>query len=239
METINGKKPRRQRRTKADIEAAIQKAAIVQIKKKGFVRALVTDIVKRAKIEPIVFYNRFKNLEEFYDAFVKRYDYWISDLTRSFNSGLDSEAGYVEAMQTLLDALLSDSLMIELLRWEVAEGTSITERTAKLREIDFNSIIERYESSVCSNNIDGVAISAIMIAGIYFMVLHKDRSTFAGIDLNSPQGKERLKNAFGQLGKVLYSLKKDDDKRRKLTECLRREGLSQDAIDRCIAEIDD
>lgn len=66
---------RRPRRSKADIENAIEKAAIAQIKKKGFARSQVTDIVKRAKIEPIVFYNRYKNLEEFYEGFVKRYDY--------------------------------------------------------------------------------------------------------------------------------------------------------------------
>lgn len=238
METITKKKPRRQRRSKADIEAAIQKAAIVQIKKKGFARALVTDIVKRARIEPIVFYNRFKNLDEFYDAFVKRYDYWISDLTRSFNSSLDNEDGYVEALQALLDALMGDSLMTELLRWEVAEGTSITERTAKLREIDFNTIIDRVEQSICSQDNDVVAISALIVAGIYFLVLHKDRSTFAGIDLNSTDGNERLKNAFAQLGRMLYGARRDDnDKRRRLAECLRREGLAPDAIDRCLAEI--
>ena len=236
METIIEKKARRQRRSKADIEAAIQKAAIAQIKKKGFAGALVTDIVKRARIEPIVFYNRFKNLDEFYDSFVKRYDYWISDLTRSFNSGLENEEGYVEAMQSLLDALMGDSLMAELLRWEVAEGTSITERTAKLREIDFNTIIDRVEQSICNGN-DVVAISALIVAGIYFMVLHKDRSTFAGIDINTPDGNKRLKNAFAQLGRMLYGAKRDD-KRRRLTECLRREGLTQDAIDRCLAEIE-
>ena len=79
MATMNDTKTRRPRRSKADIEAAIQRAAIAQIKKKGFSLALVTDIVKRAKIEPIVFYNRYKNLDEFYDKFVKKYDYWLSN----------------------------------------------------------------------------------------------------------------------------------------------------------------
>ena len=72
METTNEMKSRRPRRSKADIEAAIQRAAVAQIKKKGFSLALVTDIVKRAKIEPVVFYNRYKNLDEFYDKFVNQ-----------------------------------------------------------------------------------------------------------------------------------------------------------------------
>ena len=218
------------------MEAAIQKAAITQIKKKGFARVLVTDIVKRAKIEPIVFYNRFKNLDEFYDEFVKRYDYWISDLTRSFNPSIDSEKGYVDAIHTLLDALLDDSLMAELLRWEIAEGTTITERTAKLREIDFNAIISRY-GQACHNDVDGLAISALIIAGIYFMVLHKDRSTFAGIDLNSTEGKQRIKTSIKQLGNMLYDFKKNEDKRNRLAACLKREGLDSAAIERCLAEV--
>jgi len=236
MEAINEKKLRKPRRSKADIETAIQKAAITQIKKKGFARVLVTDIVKRAKIEPIVFYNRFKNLDEFYDEFVKRYDYWISDLTRSFNPSIDSEKGYVDAIHTLLDALLDDSLMAELLRWEIAEGTTITERTAKLREIDFNAIISRY-GQACHNDVDGLAISALIIAGIYFMVLHKDRSTFAGIDLNSTEGKQRIKTSIKQLGNMLYDFKKNEDKRNRLAACLKREGLDSAAIERCLAEV--
>ena len=90
---------RRPRRSKADIEAAIQKAAVAQIRKKGFVRALVTDIVKKAKIEPIVFYNRFKNLEEFYDQFVKRYDYWVSDLSHQLRPDLSNVEGYSSSLQ--------------------------------------------------------------------------------------------------------------------------------------------
>ena len=140
METMNEIKTRRPRRSKADIESAILKAAIAQIKKKGFSMALVTDIVKRAKIEPIVFYNRYKNLDEFYDTFVKRYDYWISDLVRGINGTLMTEDGYKTALEGLFRELLTDSIMAELIRWEIAEGTPTTERTARLREIDASEI---------------------------------------------------------------------------------------------------
>lgn len=239
METTNTPKIRRPRRSKADIEAAIQKAAITQIKKKGFARALVTDIVKRAKIEPIVFYNRFKNLDEFYDSFVKRYDYWISDLTRDLNKDLDTEEGYVGALHTVFDALLEDNLMAELLRWEIAEGTPITERTAKLREIDLSMLIEQFEQKFAARDIDGVAISALMIAGIYFMVLHKDRSAFGGIDINTDEGRKRISATFAQIGRLLYRAHGSQERRKRLETCLRKEGLSPDAIERCLAELND
>ena len=115
---------RRPRRSKADIENAIEKAAIAQIKKKGFARSQVTDIVKRAKIEPIVFYNRYKNLEEFYEGFVKRYDYWLSDLGKGKRRQAADSGTNAEAMRTLLDGLLDNAIVAELLRWEIARGMS-------------------------------------------------------------------------------------------------------------------
>ena len=65
-------KPRRQRRTKANIVAAIQQAAEDEILENGFTSSLVTGIIKRARIEPQVFYNRYRDLDEFYDAYVKK-----------------------------------------------------------------------------------------------------------------------------------------------------------------------
>lgn len=66
----DGKK-RRPRRTKASIIESINNAAIEQIKLNGFSNVLVTDIIKLAKIEPIVFYNHYENLEAFMSEFVK------------------------------------------------------------------------------------------------------------------------------------------------------------------------
>lgn len=236
METAKKGKPRRPRRTKADIEAAIQKAAIYQIKRKGFAGALVTDIVKKAKIEPIVFYNRFKNLDEFYDNFVKRHDYWIHDLVQGFNKNITSEDGYVESMEKLLKALMGDGLISELLRWEIAESNPITERTAKLREVDFNLIIDKLKAGA-TTEADHAAISVLIIAGLCFLVLHKDRSAFGGIDINTNDGRERVSKSLQQIATMLYSQGSGKKPHRiKLEECLRREGLSSEAINRCLKE---
>ena len=234
METINEMKNRRPRRSKADIEAAIQRAAVAQIKKKGFSLALVTDIVKRAKIEPVVFYNRYKNLDEFYDKFVKQYDYWLSTTIHKLSNSLDTPEGYSKALEEITSKLISDTVMTELLRWEISEGTHITERTAQLREMDVNGIITKYGSN--SNETDIIAISALIVAGIFFMVLHKDRSTFAGIDINSPEGRKRINQAFSHIADRLFASVSERRRQLKLTECLRREGLSPEAIERCLKE---
>ena len=204
MEPANEVKTRRPRRSKADIEEAIHKAAVAQIKKKGFSLALVTDIVKRAKIEPIVFYNRYKNLDEFYDEFVKNYDYWLSDLVRDSIEEIGSEEGYSNILEKLLTNLMSEEIMTELLRWEIAEGNHITERTSRLRELHALELVNSYGDLYRRENLDIAAITALMVAGIYYLVLHKDRSTFAGIDINTIPGKRRMLKAIRSIASMMF-----------------------------------
>ena len=52
-------KTKRIRRSKADIEKCIIKAAKDLVLMKGFSQVSVLDIIKRAKIEPITFYSLF------------------------------------------------------------------------------------------------------------------------------------------------------------------------------------
>ena len=204
MEPANEVKTRRPRRSKAEIEEAINKAAVAQIKKKGFSLALVTDIVKRAKIEPIVFYNRYKNLDEFYDEFVKNYDYWLSDLVRDSMEEIGSEEGYSNILEKLLTNLMQEEIMTELLRWEIAEGNHITERTSRLRELHAIELINSYSELYHRENFDIPAITAILVAGIYYLVLHKDRSTFAGIDINTIPGKRRMLRAIRNISSLMF-----------------------------------
>lgn len=209
MESENEVKARCPRRSKADIEDAIHKAAVSQIKKKGFSQALVTDIVKRAKIEPVVFYNRYKNLDEFYDTFVKDYDYWLSDLVRDSIENIDSEEAYSNVIEKILNNLLSDDIMTELLRWEVAEGNNITERTARLRTMHAVDIFRNYEEKHAGIGIDVTAVSALLVAGIYYMLLHKDRSSMIGIDINQAAGKRRIVNVIREISRLIFQDKEN------------------------------
>lgn len=86
-------KPKRYRRTKADIEKSIKQAAETIILKKGFSEMTVLDIIKHAKIEPITFYTRYRNLEEFYDSFVREYDYWLNDMLKMSQDKASTQEG--------------------------------------------------------------------------------------------------------------------------------------------------
>jgi AcrR family transcriptional regulator len=227
-------KPKRYRRTKADLEADIIKSAEALIKKKGFSAMFVTDLIKKAKIEPPVFYNRYNNLDEFFDDFVKKYDYWFKDVIAGTQFPSNDEDGYISIFKEVQRALVDRSVMLELLRWEIAEGNETTKRTAMLREMHTLPLVKSFEERFKDSDIDIAAISSLIIGGIYYLNLHRERSYFSEIDIKSEEGQKRIEHTIDMLGHIIFQYKEKEDIRASIAEKLKREGVSQDVIDKCI-----
>ena len=200
----NGKRVRI-RRTKATIIEDIRKAAVESVLKRGFSGSLVSEIIKKAKIEPVVFYNRYQNLEEFFSEFVKGYDYWFSDVAKEANKRETSYDQFIALIEGLHECMIEKSVMQELIRWEIAEGNDITKRTASIREMFTIPLAEKYDDLFKNSGIDFVAIATIIVSGLYNLYLHKDRSTFCNIDMNTEEGRDRINQAIKFLSELLFS----------------------------------
>lgn len=193
------------RRTKATIIEDIRKAAVESVLKRGFSGTLVSEIIKKAKIEPVVFYNRYKNLEDFFSEFVKDYDYWFSDVAKEANKQEKPYDQFIALIEGLQECMIEKSVMQELIRWEIAEGNNITKRTASIREMFTLPLAEKYDDLFKNSGIDFVAIATIIVSGLYYLYLHKDRSTFCNIDMNTEEGRNRVNQAIKFLSELLFS----------------------------------
>lgn len=234
-------KPKRYRRTKADIENGIKKAAKSIILKKGFSGMTVLDIIKRANIEPITFYTRYRNLEEFYDNFVREYDYWFNDVLKMSQDKTYDQERYIEIFRNLFDVLKENSVMLELLRWEVNEANTITKRSAMNREVQTLPLTTIYGNLFKDNDVDFVAISALLIAGVYYLNLHRKCSPFCGIDVSTEEGRSRLMNAIETLTDKLFlernnAQKRYQDKIASIADKMRQKGFSKEDIVFCLSD---
>ena len=202
--TNDGKRVRI-RRTKATITENIRKAAVESVLKRGFSGSLVSEIIKKAKIEPVVFYNRYQNLEEFFSEFVKGYDYWFSDVAKEANKLETPHDQFIAFIEGLQECMIEKSVMLELIRWEIAVDNDITKRTASIREMFTLPLAEKYDDLFKNSGIDFVAIATIIVSGLYYLYLHKDRSTFCNIDMNTEEGRNRVNQAIKFLSELLFS----------------------------------
>lgn len=227
-------KSRRPKRTKAQIDDCINQAAIMEIVEKGFSDAILYGIIKRAKIEPVVFYNRFKSLESFYDEFVKSKDYWFDELLKEIDEPQFSREELSKILVSLVDALDKDSVMLELLRWEVASENPTTRRSAALREFHTLPLAKDYENVFRNTEVDMLSLCALVIGGIYYLELHKNLSSFSGIDLKTEEGKNRIKGALSSFVNILFDLKDEKLRREQVRLRMREKGLSDEVIQYCL-----
>ena len=75
------------------------------------------------------------------------------------------------------------------------------------------SVIELYTLPLCqkfsnifsNTDIDIVTISALIIGGIYYLILHDKLSTFSGIDLKKESDKQKVIKAISKLSDILFT----------------------------------
>lgn len=232
---MSAEKTPRYRRTKASIEAAIKKAAESQITEHGFANLLVTEIMKAAAIEPPVFYHRYKNLDEFYSVFVKEYDYWFSDLAdKAMKNNSDPKAQFIALMRGLLGGVNGKNVMLEILRWEVAEGNDTTKRTAMLREMFTLPLADKYDTLFKESGIDFVALASLLIGGVYYLCLHKERSTFCGIDVKKKDGMDRISKAIMKFTDMMFDGLQRKNEMEEVAKRMRAKGFAEETIKECL-----
>ena len=193
----------RYRRTRATLEQDIITAAEQLIGEKGFSRLKLTELCEKAKIESPVFYNRYEDIDDFVEKFVRNYDYWLSDNVTLDTKNLSPVENMNHIIQTLIDSLAANPVMQKLIAWELNENTYVTRRTAQNRDNTSQEVIHYFENQLKANDINFNVGCAILIGGVYYLIMHKDLATFNNIDFSTDEGMQMLKET---VTKMIYKL---------------------------------
>ena len=198
-------KERGKRRSAKDIEESIINAATYLIENEGFSNLTVTGIIRQAEIEPVQFYNRYNDLNGFIDEYVKKYDYWFSDIVKSQKQSSNDKELYINILIGLFQSLSGNKVMQELLKWELASNNETCQRTAQLRELHTLPLCQKFLKIFSNTSIDIVTISALIIGGIYYLILHDKLSNFSGIDLKKESDRHKVIKAISKLSEMLFT----------------------------------
>lgn len=225
---------KRVRRTKEDIEKALFQAAISVIEKVGFQGLTVTSILKEAKADPPVFYNRYKDMNDFIEKFVRNYDYWLND-SIAINIENDAAVDNIrDIMIHLIDELRDNSCMQKLLAWELSDNNFITRRTAQNRDNNSESLIGFFESRFKKADVNFNVATAILIGGIYYLIIHREVGTFNKIDFSTKEGIGLLKSTIAAILSKLFddSVANPSKEVERIAVELMKNGVSIDIIQR-------
>ena len=192
------------RRTTKDIDLLLLDTVKELIEEVGFPNITISAVAQRAQIEPVSFYNRFEDITELFDKYVRAYDYWMNDLFDFSPTKNSSKQNCINLLTGLMDSLNKDISMQRILAWEISDDNNITRRTARSRETHSESLIDYFMKTYSDDVLDIRVVASLIISGIYYLCLHKNISTFCGIDFATKEGWDLLKKNIIELVNRIY-----------------------------------
>lgn len=224
---------RRKKRTSAQIEEDITKFALSIIAEKGFTNVTLTEIAKAANVEPSVFYKQYETLDDCLDKLVRKYDYWFSGIVENYKGNVYTEEGYRYILEELFASFSENKMMQQLIRWELSDVNETTLRTSQLREFHTIPLSKEFGKLFQDTQVDIRAVSALVIGGIYYLILHGNLCNFCDINVSNEEGKERIINAILYLSKKIFSELNPDKEKKEIAKKLKEKNIDWRIIAEC------
>ncbi|MBB6498624.1 TetR/AcrR family transcriptional regulator [Pedobacter cryoconitis] len=198
-----------------DKERSIQKlvyAVGVIIKSKGYTGLTATNIASAAGLSRRLITLYFGTVDNLIETYVRGKDYWLAASGDAVSMMKENKGENTrEILECLLlnqmDYFFSNEEMQKTILWQISESTTIMKEVAEEREQLSKYFFALSDKELEGRETDLRAVSALLVAGIYYLVLHaKSTDTlFCEIDLNTPEGMARIKNAITKILQETYN----------------------------------
>jgi len=194
-------------RTKDKMVQAVGKVLL----KKGYTGLNATAVAKEAGVDKSLVWTYFGSLNNLVEEYISQRDFWkfkakdsIENLTvvpKEVN-----EHDMAALLQFQFQALLEDEILQRIMLWGISEKKDFLRNLSDEREIIGEAIFKNIDPQFKDSNIDIRGILAILVAGIYYLVLHGkiNGSLFCGINLNTVNGEKRIKESISQIISMAY-----------------------------------
>ena len=182
------------------------------IKTKGYTGLGATNIGKCAGLSKRLIYSYFGTVDNLVEIYVRGKDYWVAaagnttELTEA-NSGEHTREVLESLLHNQLDYFGSNDEMQKIVLWQLSERSKIMFEVAEEREKLGNAFFSLAEPAFEGTDTDIRAVAGLLVGGIYYMVVHakSNDSLFCGIDVGSPGGIARMKEAISGILNDTYN----------------------------------
>lgn len=199
-------KKKRIRRTNAEVEKAISTAMDRLVEKHGLLNITANMLMAEAGIESPVFFNRYGSIDDLVYEYVCGKDFWFTGKLPYSSIDKDGpEEYYINTLLKLADTIKNSRLTKDTLVWELYSESESTSKLALFKEMENEALLVYYSKVFKDTGINIRGITAILIAAIYYLYLHKDKSTFCGIDLNTKSGQEGFTELLRSIVRKLFA----------------------------------
>lgn len=227
-------KQKKVRRTHNELKTDVLNAVSQLSKEKQLSLITMIDVGKCSGIRVDVLQRNYGTIEKVLSLYAASVDYWISDLFNPKHP-IDSTTEEImkEAFTNLINALYNDSEMQRLLAWELVEDNSTTRRLATSREQFYAEVFTGYKHLFEGTGLHIDIISGLINAGIYYIIIHRKRSTFWGVDFSKRTERKRFLEATDQLLTLIFSALKERNNTLRIARRMKENGIDNEMIAKC------
>jgi AcrR family transcriptional regulator len=183
----------------------------VIIRTKGYTGLNASNIAKQADLDRKLINLYFGNLDTLVETYVRGKDYWVDAAGNAGklmddNKGLDTREILESLLVNQLDYFFREEEMQKIVLWQISQRSKIMFEVAEEREKLGAAYFELADPMFENTGIDLRAVAGLLVGGIYYMVLHakSNDSLFCQIDVNTPEGLDRIKDAISIILKDTY-----------------------------------
>lgn len=183
------------------------------VETKGYTGLTTVNIAKAAGSSRRMISYYFGSLDNLIETYIKGKDYWVAAAGEAPKLAEKSRGkGTKEILTTLLlnqfRYLYENEEMQKIVLWQINERTDIMSHVIAEREKLSTAFFALSDKELAGKNVDLRAIASLLVAGIYFLVLHAKSTdvSFCEIDLNTPDGLKRIENAIRDILDCAYGV---------------------------------
>lgn len=182
------------------------------LKTKGYAGLKVNDIASTAGVDKKMIYTYFGGMDGLIDEYIRSQDYWIKVTDDKIDKIIpdinDGGKQFIEEMLlSQFDYVYKNKEAQKLLLWSISESRKSLRKLIDTQEENGEHIFDNiFEPHFQEKSEDFRAIMAIMVSGLYYlnMFASVNGSIFCGLDMNSAEGRERIKKAISFLVEQSY-----------------------------------
>lgn len=188
----------------------IQSVGVV-LEKKGYTGLTIANISSTAGVDRKLISTYFGNINNLIEIYIKSKDYWVAateQAEQSLANAKDTSTRHFieELLINQIDQFGLNEEMQKVVLWQISEPSEIMSHVTQEREKMSSLFFAQSDKELAGKDIDLRAVSSLLVAGIYYLVLHSKTtdSTFCEIDISTEAGMDRIKNAVKTILKQTY-----------------------------------
>jgi len=173
------------------------------LKREGYQGMTAQKLAREAGVDKSLIYRYFGEVDNLVEIFLLREDYWATK-AKTVNDALSgmedlSVKDLVNFfLEKQLEVVSSDEVVQKVMLWSISENHPLMEKLIRQREETGSDLFKVTDTIFEGSGVNYRAVSAILVAAIYYLSLHnaQNEGTFCELNLRSEEGMAEIAKAI-------------------------------------------